>query len=333
MVIPYSRLGLCLGKPASARKGNPMFIGIDVSKAWLDIAWSDGRSPQRCPNDEKEVELWAAQLAATAPTLIVLEATGGYERLLVAALLAAGLPVAVVNPRQVRDFAKATGRLAKTDRIDAQVLALFAQAIRPPVRPWPDEKAQELRELVTRRRQLIQTRTAETNRLEHAQTPRVRRSIEGTVTFLNAQLDDLDGRLQELVESSPAWQARADLLTSVPGIGDQTARMLLAQLPELGRISRQRIAALVGLAPLNRDSGPRRGKRSTWGGRPDVRATLFMATLVAVRHNPTLRGQYQRLLAAGKCKMVALVACMRKLLTILNAMVRDRKPWRSVQPT
>ena len=308
-----------------------MFIGIDVSKQWLDIAWSDERPPQRCPHLEADLSTLARQLAAQAPTLIVLEATGGHERLLVAALLAQGLPVAVVNPRQVRDFARATGRLAKTDALDAQVLARFAQAVRPTPRHWPDENARELRELVARRRQLIQTRTAESNRLGQAVSPRVRHSIEQLLAALHQQLDDLDRQLQQAIEQSPAWQAQADLLKTVAGVGDQTARMLIAQLPELGRISRQQIAALVGVAPLNRDSGTMRGRRTTWGGRADVRATLFMASLVAVRHNPVLRTYYQRLLAAGKCKMVALVAVMRKLLTILNAMIRDQKPWQPPQ--
>lgn len=329
MVIPYSRLGLCLGKPASARKGTPMFIGLDVSKEWLDIAWSDARPVQRCENQPAAVEAWARQLAPTPPTLIVLEATGGYERLAVAILLARGLPVAVVNPRQVRDYARATGRLAKTDAIDAWVLALFAQAVRPPVRPLPDEKGLELQEMVARRRQLVQARTAESNRLQQARAPRVRASIERVIQVLDEQLDDLDRQLQQAIESSPAWQAKADLLKSVPGVGDQTARTLIAQLPELGQLSRQQVAALTGLAPFNRDSGARRGQRTTWGGRADVRATLFMACLVAVRHNPRLRAHYQRLLDKGKRKKVALVACMRKLITILNAILRDHQPWKS----
>ena len=329
MVIPHSRLGLCLGKPASARKGTPMFIGIDVSKEWLDIAWADQRPAQRCENLQTPIQELACQWALRPPTLIVLEATGGYERLAVAVLMAAGLPVAVVNPRQARDFAKATGRLAKTDAIDAQVLALFAQAVRPPVRATPDEKSLELQELVARRRQLVQTRTAESNRLQQARAPHVRRSIEAVIQFLDQQLDDLEKQLQQAIESSPAWQAKADLLKSVPGVGDQTARMLIAQLPELGQLSRQQVAALTGLAPLNRDSGTMRGQRTTWGGRADVRATLFMACLVAVRHNPRLRAHYQKLLAAGKRKKVALVACMRKLITILNAMLREQQPWKS----
>lgn len=310
-----------------------MFIGIDAGKEWLDIAWADARPAQRCENQPAALEQLARQLAQQKPALIVLEATGGYERAAVAALLAAGLPVAVVNPRQVRDFAKATGRLAKTDAIDALVLALFAQAVRPSVRPPPDEQSLELRELVARRRQLVQARTAESNRLQQARAPRVRASIEAVLRTLDEQLDELDRQLQQAIEGSPAWQAKADLLKSVPGVGDQTARMLIAQLPELGNISRQQVAALTGLAPLNRDSGAMRGQRTTWGGRADVRATLFMACLVAVRHNPRLRAHYQKLLAAGKRKKVALVACMRKLITLLNAILRDQQPWKSPRTT
>lgn len=310
-----------------------MFIGIDVSKEWLDIAWSDARTGQRRENQPTAVAELARELAAQPPTLIVLEATGGYERLVVASLLAAGLPVAVVNPRQARDFAKATGRLAKTDALDAQSLALFAQAVRPPVRTLPDEKCLELQEMVARRRQLVQARTAESNRLQQAHAPRVRRSIQAVIRFLDEQLDELEKQLQQAIEGSPAWQAKADLLKTVPGVGDQTARTLIAQLPELGSISRQQVAALVGVAPLNRDSGTMRGQRSTCGGRADVRATLFMACLAAVRHNPRLRAHYQKLLAAGKRKKVALVACMRKLIILLNAMLRDQQPWKTPKTT
>jgi transposase len=329
--IPYSRLGLCCGKPASARKGTAMNpnVGIDVSKDHLDVAWEPAFSPpRRFPNTPEGRADLHALLARQNPQRIVLEATGGYERPLVAELLQARLPVAVVNPRQVRDFAKALGQLAKTDRLDAAVLARFAQRVQPVIRPLPDAQLQALEELVARRRQLIQMRTAEGQRLAQAASPRVRQSIQEVLDLIDKQLRDRDDELEQLLQQCPAWQAKADLLRSVPGVGDQTARALVAQLPELGTCSRQQIAALVGVAPLNRDSGQFRGHRTTWGGRATVRCALYMATLVATRRNPLIARLYQRLCAAGKLKKVALVACMRKLLTILNAILRDQRPWR-----
>ena len=243
------------------------------------------------------------------------------------------MPVVVVNPRQARDFARAMGFLAKTDRIDARTLALFAQKVRPPLRDLPDERTAQLQDLLARRRQLVQMHTAESNRLGQARHKGVRKSIVALLSLLERQISSLDDQLGELIESSPAWQAKADLLKGVSGIGDQTARMLLAHLPELGRASRQEIAALAGVAPLNRDRGTMRGRRTTWGGRSGLRAVLYMATLTACRCNPVIRDFYQRLLAKGKLKKVALVACMRKLLTILNALVRDGRPWKSPAPT
>lgn len=260
---------------------------------------------------------------------IVLEASGGYQVPLVTELAAADLPVCVINPRQARDFAKATGRLAKTDKLDAAGLAHFAYAIQPPCRPIPDEKAQEFQQLLARRRQLIAMRTAELNRRQQARSATVRESIRAVIQLLDLQLRDHDQHLDQLLRSCPLWKEQEDLLKSVPGVGDQTARTLLAELPELGQASRQQLAALVGLAPLNRNSGLFRGQRRIHGGRPVVRRTLYMATLVASRHNPLIRAFYQRLLAAGKKKKVALVACMHKLLTILNAMLRTRTPWKS----
>jgi transposase len=260
----------------------------------------------------------------------VLEATGGREGPAVAALAAAGLPVAVVNPRQVRDFARAIGQLAKTDVLDAQVLAHFAQVIHPTPRPLPDEQAQELTALMARRRQLIQMQTAERQRLDTA-LPRVRSQIQRHLAWLEAELADLDQSLHNQVQASPVWRERENLLRSVPGIGPTTALTLLAELPELGQLDRKAIAALVGVAPLSCESGTWRGRRIVWGGRARVRTALYMATLVASRHNPRIAAFYGRLCAAGKPKKVALIACMHKLLTILNAIVRQGSPW-SVQP-
>jgi transposase len=258
----------------------------------------------------------------------VLEATGGYERPAVAAMLAAKLPVIVVNPRQVRDFARAIGQLAKTDTIDARLLARFATTLQPDIRPLPDEKTLVLQEKLARRRQLVAMRTAESNRLGQTFAPAVHASIQAVLDFLDRQLKDLDDGLDQAIKDTPAWQEKVDLLKGVPGVGDQTARSLVAQLPELGQCSRGQIAALVGVAPVNRDSGAMRGRRTTFGGRASVRTALYMATLVATRHNPKIRAYYQRLVNSGKKKMVALVAAMRKLLIILNAMLRDQKQWR-----
>jgi transposase len=247
-----------------------------------------------------------------------------------AALAAAGVPVAVVNPRQVRDFAKATGTLAKTDRIDAEILARFAQAIRPPVRPLPDAQTQELQALTARRRQLVEMITAESNRLHSSRSPAVQTGIRAHVDWLRDQVGDVDQDLDRAVKASPIWHVKDNLLQSVPGVGRVLARTLLTELPELGQLNRKQIAALVGVAPLNRDSGTLRGQRKVWGGRAQVRAVLYMNALVATRHNPVIRRYYQRLLAHGKPKKVALTACMRKLLVILNVIIRDGSPWRQI---
>jgi len=300
-------------------------VGIDVSKDHLDVAWEPPVRPaKRYLNSSEGRNQLVALLIRQRPERVVLEATGGYERPVVGDLLNASLPVVVINPRQARDFAKATGQLAKTDALDAAVLARFAQAVKPEVRLLPDGKALELQELVARRRQLVKLHTAELNRKDKAVSSRVEGSIEAVLILLEAQMKDLDG----LIAGSAVWQAKADLLKSVPGIGDKSARMLVAQLPELGRCSRQQIAKLVGVAPINRDSGRMRGRRTTFGGRAEVRAMLFMPTLSAVRANPKLRVFYQRLVAEGKPRMVALIAAMRKLLTMLNAVIRDGRPWR-----
>jgi len=303
------------------------FIGIDVAKAQLEFAGRPSGATGMVPNAVDGIEALVAQLRALAPALIVLEATGGYEAAVVAALATAGLPVVVANPRQVRDFARATGQLAKTDAIDAQVLALFAERVRPVPRPLPDEAAQALDALLTRRRQLIEMLTAERNRLLIAR-PAVRRDLQQHIRFLERRLREADDDLHSAVKASPVWRVKDDLLQSVPGVGRVVSLTLLAELPELGRVSHKEIAALVGVAPLNRDSGTRRGKRLVYGGRAPVRAALYMAALVASKCNPVIRAFYQRLRTVGKPPKVALVAAMRKLLTILNAMLAAQAPWR-----
>jgi transposase len=305
---------------------SPLFVGIDVAKTTLDIALRPSAQTWQVIYDDPHVEAFVTQLNELSPTLIVVEATGGLERSLVAALVAARLPVIVINPRQARDFAKATGRLAKTDRVDAQVLAHYGEAIRPSFRPLPDADTQQLRALVDRRRQLVDMMTAEQSRL-NTSPARVRDSIEAHLAWLQQQLASLDDDLDDMLQSSPIWRERHDMLQSTPGVGPVLSRTLMSQLPELGDLNRKEIAALVGVAPFNRDSGTWRGRRTIWGGRAAVRSVLYMSTLVATRHNPVIREFYERLLAAGKAKKVALIACMRKLLTILNAMVKNQQRW------
>lgn len=304
----------------------PRFVGIDVAKAHLDVAERPEAAPTRLTNDEAGISALVARLEAAPPILIVLEATGGLEGPVVAALSAAGLAVAVVNPRQVRDFAKAVGHLAKTDALDAQVLAHFAEAIRPAPRPLPEPERQALAALLTRRRQVLAMLVAEQQRLGTTAIA-LRPRIEAHIAWLRQERDDLDRELKHQVRQSPAWRADDDLLQSVPGIGPVVATTLIADLPELGRLDRKQIAALVGVAPFNCESGILRGRRIIWGGRAQVRAALWMGTLVAVQYNPVIRAFYARLLAAGKPKKVALTACMHKLLTILNALLRHRTPW------
>lgn len=301
------------------------YIGIDVSKARLDTSLSGLESS--FANDPEGAEALVQVLAAQSPKLVVIEATGGLERALVAALLARHLPVAVVNPRQVRDFAKASGRWAKTDRIDAQMLARFGKAIEPSQRPLPDEAAQSFSDQLTRRRQLVEMLTMEKTRLKQAPDKEVRRDLKLHIEWLESRLRASESGLRQAVEASPAWQAKRDLLSEVKGIGEVTVLTLIAQLPELGGIDRKQIASLVGVAPFNRDSGTLRGRRTVWGGRAAVRQTLYMATLSAVRWNPPLKAFYERLVGKGKAAKVALVACMRKLLTMLNAMLRDGTQW------
>ena len=304
-----------------------LYVGIDVSKATLDVAtWPTTRqwTARQAAGDRSEL---IRDLAALAPRLIVLEASGGYEAVVAGELAAAGLPVAVVNPRQVRDFARATGQRAKTDALDAQLLALFAARVQPPARPLPDAATQDLLALVVRRQQLVDMLGAERNRLAVAR-PAVRRTVQAHVRWLERELQQVDTGIAALIEASPVWRVQDDLLRSVPGIGPTTAQALLAHLPELGRLSHRAVAALVGLAPFAADSGRRRGVRQIRGGRPAVRRPLYMAALVATRHNPVIAAFYRRLVAAGKPKKLALIAAMRKLLVILNSMMRDGQPWR-----
>ena len=302
------------------------FVGIDVSKDHLDLHARPDHSAARYTNDPAGIASLVARVAGLGPQRIVLEATGGFEAPLAAALAGAGQPVVVVNPRQVRDFARATGTLAKTDAIDAAVLAHFAEAIRPEVRTLPDDQARALAALVDRRRQLVEMRTAEMNRLGLASGP-VAASVRAHIAWLSKQLDQVDRDLTGLIENSPVWRAKDDLLQSVPGIGPVVSRVLVSELPELGTLSSKRIASLVGVAPMSRDSGRMSGTRSIAGGRSVVRSGLYMAILTAVRYNEPIRKFYRKLREAGKAIKVAQVAAMRKLLVILNAMVRDNRPW------
>jgi transposase len=302
-------------------------MGIDVATAWLEVATSGEERVWRVSNDSDGITTLVADLAARAPQLVVLEATGGHETAVTAALVAAGLAVAVVTPRQVRDFAKATGQLAKSDALAARVLARFAQRIQPRVRPLPDAVAQELASVLGRRRQLRQMRTAEQQR-RPTLAPRLRPALDAPVVWLSQQLSELDGALDQPLRASPVWRAKEALLRSMPGIGPVVARTLLAELPELGTRDRQQVAVLAGVAPLTQESGQRQGPRRIWGGRAPVRAALYMAAVTATRCNPTSRALSTRLREGGKPAKVALVACMRKLLTIANAILRDGVPWR-----
>jgi transposase len=277
--------------------------------------------------DGNGLEQLVDDLSTLAPASIVLEATGGFEIVVAAALAGAALPLAVVNPRQIRDFARATGRLAKTDTLDAQVIALFAERIRPEPRPIANADSQTLAELVARRRQVVEMIGMETNRLHQARNSRIQRMLKATLKTLKAQLAELDRDIDDTIKRSPAWRATDDLLTSVPGVGDVTAHTLIADLPELGQLDRRRIAALVGVAPVNRDSGQMRGRRTIAGGRVDVRNALYMATLSATRWNPVISQHYRSLVERGRPKKVALVACMRRLLGILNAIIRTKTAW------
>jgi transposase len=306
-----------------------MFIGIDVAKDRLDVHVRPVGEAFAVARDGEGLEQLIDRLAALSPALVVLEATGGYETVVASRLAAAGLPLAVVNPRQIRDFARATGRLAKTDALDAAAIAHFGEAIRPVPRPVPEAEAQLLGELVTRRRQVIEMMVAERNRRRLITARRLLKAVERHLDQLQAQLSELDTDIDQAIRGTPAWRADDDLLESVPGVGPTTARTLIAELPELGRLTRRQVSSLVGVAPINRDSGTRRGTRTIAGGRASVRTCLYMATLVATRRNPPIAAHYRKLRDAGKPAKVAIVACMRKLLTILNAILRDRREWQN----
>jgi transposase len=303
-------------------------VGIDVSKARLDVHMLPSGEAFVVARDDKGLESLVERLTALDVSLIVLEATGGFETMVAAVLAGAGLPLAVVNPRQIRSFAKALGKLAKTDAIDDEVIALFADKVRPQVRPVPTSDARALGELVARRRQIVEMIGMEANRRRHAADKRLAKTIDRHLAFLEKELAAVDADIDTDVRASPAWRETEDLLASVPGVGPVTARTLIAELPELGSLDRRKLAALVGVAPFNRDSGAWRGHRMIGGGRTSVRNVLYMAALVAIRHNPVVRATYQRLVNRGRPKKVAIIACLRQLLTILNAIVRTKSPWK-----
>lgn len=307
-----------------------MYVGIDVSKEYLDVAVSGRREVQRIKNDDSGLELLKKQLEELKPERIVMEASGGFERRPLAAMQAAALPVSVVNPRQVRDFARSLGRLAKTDALDAHVLARFAEVLKPEPTRVSEETEEQLRALELRRRQLVEMIVAERNRMRMA--PRTAKNIEKHVRWLEGEVKQVEKKLRGMVESDPGMQSKSAILQSVPGIGPAVTFNLLGGLPELGQLNRKEIAALVGVAPFNRDSGKMRGKRSVWGGRAHVRSALYMAALAATRWNPVIRALYQRLCAAGKPKKVALVAAMRKLLVTINCMIRNKSRWLAPAP-
>jgi transposase len=310
----------------------PSFVGIDVSKETLDIAIRPSNEQLSLANDPREFPALVTRLQALSVERIVVEATGGYELLLLTHLSAAGLPIVRVNPRQARHFAQATNQLAKTDAVDARLLAQLADQLKPEVRPLPDEQQQEFEALLTRRRQLVDMLVAEKNRRQQVRhLKRLAKDLEAHIEWLEKRLKQSDQQLRQRVEGSAVWKVNDDLLQGVPGIGEVTALTLLAQLPELGKLSNKQISALVGVAPYARDSGPRRGQRRIGGGRASVRAVLYMATMTATRYNAVIKEFYERLIKAGKKKKVALVACMRKLLTILNTIIKEQKPWREPQ--
>lgn len=307
------------------------YVGIDISKTHLDVAVHAPRAHWQVAYDTAGLQELVTRLGTLPPALIVLEATGGLELRVVSALAAAQLPVVVVNPRQVRAFAQATGTLAKTDRLDAHVLAHFGAAMQPPPRALPDAATQQLSAILTRRQQLVDMLTMEKNRLPQQLTAALRKRVQAHIAWLTQELGRTETELRQLIEQSPLWRTQDDLLQSAKGVGPILAQTLLAEVPELGRLNRKQLAALVGVAPFNRDSGTLRGKRAIWGGRARVRRALYMAALSATKCNPVVKAFYQRLVAAGKAKKVALTACMRKLLTILNAMVKSQQKWQEIR--
>jgi transposase len=306
-----------------------VYVGIDVAKSHLDVHVRPSGETFTVPRDGESVANLADRLKALSPVVVVLEATGGFETIVAASLGGAGLPMAVINPRQIRSFARAVGQLAKTDALDAAVIAQFAEAVKPEPRPLADEQTRTLSELVARRRQLVEMMTAERNRRPRLSRKHLIKALDRHLDMLQKDLSEIERDIDTTIRGMPIWHEREELMTSVPGVGPTLARTLLADVPELGTLDRKQIAALIGVAPLNWDSGTYRGRRTTWGGRSKVRAVLYMAALVASQHNPTLKSFYQRLIRAGKAKKLALVAVMRKLLTILNAIVRDHTPWQN----
>ena len=302
-------------------------IGIDVAKQYFDLHCLKTRQDRRIDNSTDGIRQCVALCNETCPELIVMEATGGYELALAGTLQAEGFAVAVVNPRRIRDFARAAGQIAKTDKLDARIIAQFAATLEPMPTGQINENTQKLKALVARRNQLVSLHTAESNRREHAVAREIQRSITAVLKAIETQLEAIDRQIEEHIRNTPQLQQRAQTIDSAPGIGPTTANMLVTELPELGRLNRRQIAALVGVAPIARDSGTFRGKRMTGGGRKDIRSRLFMPTLVAIRHNPVLKAYYTRLVGLGKCKMVALVATMRKLVCILNTMVKNNQKW------
>jgi len=306
-----------------------IFVGIDVSKDWLDVAALPSKEKWQYSNDEAGISKLVASLKKLFPVLVVMEPTGGLEAMVAASLTSEGINLAVVNARQVRDYARATGKLAKTDKLDALVMAEFAAVINTPVRQLRDEESEEIKAMVSRRRQILEMLTAEKNRLAIARK-HLKPGILAHIEWLKKEVADLDRDLRQRIESSPIWRVKDNLLQSIPGVGRVLSATLLAELPELGKLNRRQIAALVGVAPFNRDSGTMRGKRSVWGGRASIRAVLYMATLASTRFNPVIGSFYQRLLSKGKAKKVALVACMRRLLTIMNAILKNQRAWQYV---
>ena len=326
--IPNSRLGMISPYlQGRDRRMESVFIGIDVSKDSADMFIHPSGERTRLGLSPDDIKKIVKKLVKHKPTLIVMEATGGYQTTLAAELFAGGLPVSVVNPRQVRNFAKALGILAKTDAIDARVLALFAEKIQPPIRPLPTEEERTLKELVMRRRQLLEMRTMELNRQGQICSSHVAKSIKAHITSLNRQIERIEREIDTCIKTSPVWRDKDDLLQSIMSVGPQTSQTMLACMPELGTLNRRKIASLAGLAPINRDSGSFRGKRTISGGRSVVRTALYMPTRNAVRFNPVIKALYQRLIDKGKSDRVAVTACSRKLLTIMNAVLRDRNPW------
>ncbi len=305
---------------------NKVYVGIDVSKDKVDVALRPGEETWTVTQDEASLEELVMTIKDIKPELVVLEATGGYETRVAAMIAVAGIPVSVVNPRQVRDFAKSTGKLAKTDRLDAQAIAHFAEAIKPEVRYLADEESREIAAMMSRRRQLVEMMVAEKNRL-HTCHPNLTTEIKEHLEWMEQRLKALEEEIQKRIQKTDIWHKKDDLLRTVPGIGKVVSSTLLAELPELGKVNRKKIAALVGVAPLNRDSGKYKGRRGVWGGRAAVRSALYMATLSAIRFNPVIKTYYEKLLERGKLKSVALTACMHKLLTIINTMIAQSKPW------